>query len=108
MQGEIDMLSILLNSESLTDFSETLISLQLFALTQNKSIKTAQALIVGLDQKKLEALQRQGELDTLLSQAAGALREARSALKNAVSAEEELEKLIAEKQKIVDEYSRSR
>lgn len=108
MQGEIDMLSILLNSESLTDFSETLISLQLFALTQNKSIKTAQALIVGLDQKKLEALQRQGELDTLLSQAAGALREARSALKNAVSAEEELEKLIAEKQKIVDEYNRSR
>ncbi len=107
MQGEIDMLSILLNSQSPSDFSETLLALELYAATQNKSIKTAQALILDLDQKKLEAFEQQDELDNLLSQADGALREARSALKNAISAEE-LEELIAEKQKIVDEYTQSR
>ena len=108
MQGEIDMLSILLNSQSPAEFSETLLALELYAGTQNESIKTARALILGLDQKKLEAIEQQDELDNLLSQADGALREARSALKNAISAEEELEELIAEKQKIVDEYTQSR
>ena len=108
MQGEIDMLSIMLNAQSPADFAETIISLQLFASTQNSSIKTAQALIAELDEKRLEALERQGELDGLLNQADEALKEARAALRNAVSAEEELEKMIAEKQKIVDAYNRSR
>lgn len=108
MQGEIDMLSIMLNAQSPSDFAETLIALQLFASTQNTSIKKAQALIADLDQKRLEALERQGKLDGLLGEADEALKEARSALKDAVSAEEELEKLIAEKQKIVDEYNKSR
>ena len=108
MQGEMDMLSIMLNAESPTDFAETLLALQLFASTQNASIRTAQELIQDLDQKKLEALERQGELDGLLGQADSALQEARDALKEAVAAEEELEKLIAEKQKIVDAYNRSR
>ena len=108
MQGEIDMLSIMLNAQSPADFAETIISLQLFASTQNSSIKTAQALIAELDEKRLEALERQGKLDGLLNQADEALKEARTALRNAVSAEEELEKMIAEKQKIVDAYNRSR
>jgi len=108
MQGEIDMLSIMLNAQSPADFAETIISLQLFASTQNSSIKTAQALIAELDEKRLEALERQGKLDGLLNQADEALKEARAALRNAVSAEEELEKMIAEKQKIVDAYNRSR
>jgi SpoIID/LytB domain protein len=108
MQGEIDMLSIMLNAQSPADFAETIIALQLFASTQNSSIKTAQALIAELDEKRLEALERQGKLDGLLAQADDALKEARAALRNAVSAEEELEKMIAEKQKIVDAYNRSR
>jgi chromosome segregation ATPase len=108
MQGEIDMLSIMLNAQSPADFAETIISLQLFASTQNSSIKTAQALIAELDEKRLEALERQGKLDGLLNQADEALKEAKAALRNAVSAEEELEKMIAEKQKIVDAYNRSR
>lgn len=108
MQGEIDMLSIMLNAQSPADFAETIIALQLFASTQNSSIKTAQALIAELDEKRLEALEKQGKLDGLLTQADEALKEARSALRNAVSAEEELEKMIAEKQKIVDAYNRSR
>ena len=108
MQGEMDMLSIMLNAQSPSDFAETLLSLQLFASTQNSSIKTAQALIADLDLKRLEALERQGKLDGLLGDADQALSEARSALKDAVTAEEELEKLISEKQKIVDEYNRSR
>jgi septal ring factor EnvC (AmiA/AmiB activator) len=108
MQGEMDMLSIMLNAQSPSDFAETLLSLQLFASTQNSSIKTAQALIADLDLKRLEALERQGKLDGLLDDADQALSEARSALKDAVTAEEELEKLISEKQKIVDEYNRSR
>jgi peptidoglycan hydrolase CwlO-like protein len=108
MQGEMDMLSIMLNAQSPTDFAETLLALQLFASTQNTSIRTAQDLIKDLDQKKIEVLERQGELDGLLGKADGALKEARDALKEAVSAEEELEKLIAEKQKIVDAYNRSR
>ncbi|MGA0842235.1 MAG: SpoIID/LytB domain-containing protein [Candidatus Nanopelagicales bacterium] len=108
MQGEMDMLSIMLSAQSPTDFAETLLALQLFASTQNTSIRTAQDLIKDLDQKKIEVLERQGELDGLLGKADGALKEARDALKEAVSAEEELEKLIAEKQKIVDAYNRSR
>jgi len=108
MQGEIDMLSIMLNAQSPADFAETIIALQLFASTQNSSIKTAQALIAELDEKRLEALEKQGKLDGLLTQADEALKEARAALRNAVSAEEELEKMIAEKQKIVDAYNRSR
>ncbi len=108
MQGEMDMLSIMLNAQSPNDFAETLLALQLFASTQNSSIRTAQDLIKDLDQKKIEVLERQGELDGLLGKADGALKEARDALKEAVSAEEELEKLIAEKQKIVDAYTRSR
>ncbi|MGA0078781.1 MAG: coiled-coil domain-containing protein, partial [Candidatus Nanopelagicales bacterium] len=108
MQGEMDMLSIMLSAQSPTDFAETLLALQLFASTQNTSIRTAQDLIKDLDQKKIEVLERQGELDGLLGKADGALKEARDALKEAVSAEEELEKLIAEKQKIVDAYNQSR
>lgn len=108
MQGEMDMLSIMLSAQSPMDFAETLLALQLFASTQNASIRTAQELIKDLDQKKLEALERQGELDSLLGRADGALKEARDALRQAVTAEEELEKLIAEKQKIVDAYNQSR
>ena len=108
MQGSLDTLSVLLNSESPTEFTENLINLSLFAESQDRIMKKSIELIKLLEVQKEEATSRKGELEVLLKEANAALTNAKSALKDAQIAEDKLKKLIEEKQKIIDAYNKSK
>lgn len=108
MQGSLDTLSVLLNSTSPTEFTENLVNLSVFAAAQNRIMNKSFELIKLLEAQKIEATARKGELEVLLKEANSALANAKSALKDAQIAEDKLKKLIAEKQKIVDAYNKSK
>jgi len=105
MQGSLDTLSILLNSTSPAEFTENLVSLSMFAQSQDRIIKESIARIKVLEAQKQEANIKKAELETLLTEANASLKNADSVLKDAKSAEEKLKKIIAEKQKIIDAYN---
>jgi len=108
MQGSLDTLSVLLNSASPTEFTENLVNLTLFAQSQDRIMDNSIELIKLLEIQKTEATSRKGELEVLLKEANAALSNAKSALKDAQIAEDKLKKLIEEKQKIIDAYSKSK
>jgi SpoIID/LytB domain protein len=108
MQGSLDTLSVLLDSASPTEFTENLVNLSLFAESQDRIMKKSIELIKLLEAQKIEATNRKDELEVLLTEANAALKNAKSALKDAQIAEDKLKKLIEEKQKIVDAYNKSK
>jgi SpoIID/LytB domain protein len=108
MQGSLDTLTVLLDSATPSEFTENLVNLSLFAESQDRIMKKSIELIKLLEAQKQEATSRKGELEVLLKEANAALNNAKSALKDAQIAEDKLKKLIAEKQKIIDAYNKSK
>ena len=108
MQGSLDTLTVLLDSASPSEFTENLVNLSLFAESQDRIMKKSIELIKLLEAQKQEATSRKGELEVILKEANAALNNAKSALKDAQIAEDKLKKLIAEKQKIIDAYNKSK
>jgi SpoIID/LytB domain protein len=108
MQGSLDTLSVLLESQSPKEFTENLMNLSVFAEAQNRILKRSIELIKLLETQKAEANIRKVELEALLKEANLALGNAKAVLKDAQIAEDKLKKLIAEKQKIIDAYQKSK